>query len=254
MADNIFIFENLTALSRAAAEKFVEIGNQAIERNNRFAVALSGGSTPKRLFQTLTSDEFRIRLDWTKTHFFFGDERFVPPASNESNYRTARENLFEPLRIKPENVSRWRTEFPIEVAAEDYENELKRVFAFKASEIPRFDLILLGMGADGHTASLFPETAALNETQKLAVANRVEKLDSFRLTFTFPLVNNAANIIFLIAGAEKAETLQKVLKGEFEPHKFPAQNVKPNAGNLFYFLEKDAASLIKNDSQITIDD
>jgi 6-phosphogluconolactonase len=246
MTQNIFIFENLQALSRAAAEKFVLIGRKAIEQNNRFTIALSGGSTPKLLFQTLASDEFRSQLDWTKTFFFFGDERIVPFDSTESNYRMARENLFEPLQIKPENVRRWQTEFAPEAAAEDYENQLKDFFALKNDAIPRFDLILLGMGADGHTASLFPETLALSETEKLAIANWVEKLDSFRLTFTFPLINKAENILFLIGGAEKAETVKIVLKGEFEPHKFPAQAVEPDNGNLFYFLDKDAAKAIKN--------
>lgn len=246
MPQNIFISENLQALSRAAAENFVRLGAEAIEKNNRFTLALSGGSTPKMLFQTLASDEFRLQIDWTKTFFFFGDERCVPPDSAESNYRMARENLFESLNIKPENVFRWQTEFVPAIAAEDYENQLKDFFALKENEIPRFDLILLGMGADGHTASLFPETGALDETEKLAVANLVEKFASFRLTFTFPLINNAANIIFLIAGAEKAETVKIVLKGEFEPQKFPAQNVKPRSGNLFYFMDKEAAKAIKH--------
>lgn len=246
MPQNIFISENLQALSRAAAEHFVRLGAEAIEKNNRFTLALSGGSTPKMLFQTLASDEFRLQIDWTKTFFFFGDERCVPPDSAESNYRMARENLFESLNIKPENVFRWQTEFAPAIAAEDYENQLKDFFALKENEIPRFDLILLGMGADGHTASLFPETGALDETEKLAVANLVEKFASFRLTFTFPLINNAANIIFLIAGAEKAETVKIVLKGEFEPQKFPAQNVNPRGGNLFYFMDKEAAKAIKH--------
>lgn len=245
MPHNIFISENLQALSRAAAEMFVRIGGEAIERNNRFTVALSGGSTPKLLFKTLASDEFRLRIDWTKTFFFFGDERNAAPDSPESNYRMARENLFEPLEIPAENVYRWRAEWQnAEEIALDYEKNLTDFFK---TEMPRFDLILLGMGADGHTASLFPETSALTETQKLAVANWVKKLDSFRLTFTFPLINNAANIIFLIGGAEKAEMLKTVLEGEFEPQKFPAQNVNPRDGNLFWLIEKDAARLLSAD-------
>jgi 6-phosphogluconolactonase len=245
MPHNIFISENLQALSRAAAEMFVRIGGEAIERNNRFTVALSGGSTPKLLFQTLSSEEFRLRIDWTKTFFFFGDERNVPPDSPESNYRTARENLFEPLKIPAENVYRWRAEWQNgEEIALDYEKTLTDFFK---TELPRFDLILLGMGADGHTASLFPETLALTEIEKLAVANWVKKLDSFRLTFTFPLINNAANIVFLVGGVDKAETLKTVLEGEFEPQKFPAQNVNPRGGNLFWLIEKDAARLLSAD-------
>ena len=245
MPHNIFISENLQALSRSTAEMFVRIGSEAIERNNRFAVALSGGSTPKLLFQILSSEEFRLRVDWTKTFFFFGDERHVEPNSAESNYRMVRENLFEPLKIPPENVYRWRAEWQnAEEIALDYEKTLTDFFE---TEMPRFDLILLGMGADGHTASLFPETYALTETQKLAVANWVKKLDSFRLTLTFPLINNAANIIFLVGGTEKAEMLKTVLEGEFEPQKFPAQNVNPRDGNLFWLIEKDAARLLSAD-------
>ncbi|HEX8396530.1 MAG TPA: 6-phosphogluconolactonase [Pyrinomonadaceae bacterium] len=245
MPHNIFISENLQALSRAAAEMFVRIGNETIERNNRFTVALSGGSTPKLLFQILSRQEFRLQIDWTKTFFFFGDERHVEPNSAESNYRMARENLFKPLEIPPENVYRWRAEWQnAEEIALDYEKTLTDFFK---TELPRFDLILLGMGADGHTASLFPETSALIEMQKLAVANWVKKLDSFRLTLTFPLINNAANIIFLVGGAEKAEMLKTVLEGEFEPQKFPAQNVNPRGGNLFWLIEKDAARLLSAD-------
>ncbi|HEX9929704.1 MAG TPA: 6-phosphogluconolactonase [Pyrinomonadaceae bacterium] len=245
MPHNIFISENLQALSRAAAEMFVRIGNETIERNNHFTVALSGGSTPKLLFQILSSEEFRLRIDWTKTFFFFGDERHIEPNSAESNYRMTRENLFEPLKIPAENVYRWRAEWQnAEEIALDYEKTLTDFFK---TELPRFDLILLGMGADGHTASLFPETSALIETQKLAVANWVKKLDSFRLTFTFPLINNAVNIIFLVGGAEKAEMLKTVLEGEFEPQKFPAQNVNPRDGNLFWLIEKDAARLLSAD-------
>jgi len=245
MPHNIFISENLHALSRAAAEMFIRIGGEAIERNNRFTVALSGGSTPKLLFQILSSGEFRLRIDWTKTFFFFGDERHVEPNSAESNYRMARENLFKPLEIPAENVFRWRTEW--QNAGEIALNYEKTLTDFFKTELPRFDLILLGMGADGHTASLFPETSALIETQKLAVANWVKKLDSFRLTLTFRLINNAANIIFLVGGAEKAEMLKTVLEGEFEPQKFPAQNVNPRDGNLFWLIEKDAARLLSAD-------
>ncbi|MDQ4120801.1 MAG: 6-phosphogluconolactonase [Acidobacteriota bacterium] len=224
---------------------FIEIGNKAIARNNRFTIALSGGSTPKLLFQTLASEEFRSQIDWAKTSFFFGDERHAPPDSAESNYRMARENLFDPLEIPEGNAYRWSTEWQnAEEIAFDYEKTLIEFFKTKN---PRFDLILLGMGADAHTASLFPETTALTETEKLAVSNWVPKLDTSRLTFTFPLINNAANIVFLVAGAEKAETLKTILKGEFQPLKFPAQAVKPQDGELLWFVDKTAAKLIESD-------
>lgn len=242
MLKNLVVSEDLQTLGRRAAEMFVRVGNEAIERTNRFTVALSGGSTPKLLFQTLAGADFRGRIDWTKTRFFFGDERFVPPDSAQSNYGSARDNLFEPLRIAPENIFRWRTQLASAAeAALDYE---KTLIDFFQTALPRFDLILLGLGADGHTASLFPETAALNETQKIVVANRVEKLQTCRLTFTFPLINNAANVVFLVSGAEKAETLKTVLEGEFEPQKLPAQAVKPRDGDLFWFADEAAARLL----------
>jgi 6-phosphogluconolactonase len=245
MKSEIKIFPDLTALSSAAAELFVEIGKQAIEKNGRFTVALSGGSTPKLLFQTLSGADFRAQINRARTFFFFGDERHAPPDSKESNYRMALENLFEPFLIQPQNVFRWRGEWKnTDKIAADYE---KVLIDFFQTESPRFDLILLGMGADGHTASLFPETAALGETKKLAVANWVEKLNASRLTFTLPLINNAANIAFLIGGAEKAETLKTVLEGEFEPIKFPSQSIKPTDGKLFWYTDSDAAQLIKND-------
>lgn len=244
MSKNIVVSKDLNGLSRRAAEMFVRIGNEAIERNARFAVALSGGSTPKLLFQTLASADFRSRIDWTRTFFFFGDERHAAPDSGESNYRMARENLFEPLQIAPENVFRWRAEWHnAEEVALDYE---KTLIEFFGTESPRFDFVLLGMGKDGHTASLFPETAALTEVKKIAVANWVSKFRAFRLTFTFPLINNAANIAFLVGGADKAETLKTVLEGEFQPLKFPSQAIEPRDGNLFWLIEREAAKSLQN--------
>lgn len=249
------IFQNFDELSRFAAERFVEIGSAAIKKHGRFSVALAGGSTPKPLYRMLSTDEFRKRLEWQKVLFFFGDERNVPPDDEKSNFRMAKKNLFEPLHIPSENVFRWKTEIEdAEKAAEIYEREIRDFFdleksptaaeVFSGSAFPRFDLILLGMGADGHTASLFPGSGALKETKKIAAANRVEKLDSFRLTLTFPVINNAANVMFLVSGEEKAETLQTVIEGEFEPDKYPAQLVVPENGELFWLVDSSAASLL----------
>ncbi|MDQ3063503.1 MAG: 6-phosphogluconolactonase [Acidobacteriota bacterium] len=239
-------FPNSDELNFFAAEKFVEIANKAIEENGRSTVALAGGSTPKSLYQLLSSDNFKDQMDWTKVIFFFGDERNVLPGDAESNFRMANENLFLPLHISVENVFRWQTELRnTEKIAENYEDSAKVFFALNDDELPRFDLILLGIGGDGHTASLFPFTEALNEKEIIAVANPIEQLDTTRLTLTFPVINNAANVIFLVKGADKAETLKTVLEGKLQPEKFPAQSIKPENGELFWLVDEQAAALLK---------
>lgn len=243
----IKIFPNIEELNVFAAEKFVEIGVEAIEKSSQFTIALAGGSTPKSLYQLLASDEFENKLDWNSVFFFFGDERNVLPDDTESNFKMANENLFEPLKINAENIFRWETEFEdAETIAKDYETKILDFFDLRENEFSRFDLILLGMGDDGHTASLFPFTNALNETEKIAVENPVEKLNTTRLTLTFPAINNAENIIFLVKGADKSETLKRVLEGDFEPQKFPSQNVRPEKGNLFWLVDSSAAALLEN--------
>lgn len=243
----IKIFPNIEKLNNFAAEKFVEIANEAIKNRKIFTVALAGGSTPKTLYQLLASEEFKDRIDWSKAFFFFGDERSVLPDDKDSNFRMANENLFLPLKIFGKNIFRWQTESenPQNIA-EIYEQKIKNFFTLSENELPAFDLILLGMGADGHTASLFPFTEALQEKKKLAVANRVEKLNTTRLTLTFPVINNAKNVIFLVAGAEKAETLYDILEGEFQPEKLPSQNIKPKDGNLFWLIDENVAKLLRN--------
>ena len=241
----IHIFPNINELNVFAAEIFIEIGNKAIQSNGRFTVALAGGSTPKSLYCLLSSAEYKNRIEWKNIFFFFGDERNVPPDDEESNFRMANENLLEPLQIPEKNIFRWRTEFEnAKKIAENYEQNLQDFFDLEENEFPRFDLILLGMGDDGHTASLFPFTEALNEREKIAVANRVEKLKTIRFTLTFPAINNAANIMFLVSGSSKAGVLKKVMEGEFQPEKLPAQAVKPNNGNLFWVLDNQAAQFL----------
>lgn len=229
-------------LNKLAAAKFVSIARDAIKKNGKFSVALAGGSTPRGLYRLLATDKFRPLIDWTKVYFFFGDERNVLPDDEESNFRMANESLLKPLDIPTENVFRWQTELEnAQEVAGDYERKIKEFFNLSEKEFPRFDLILLGMGDDGHTASLFPHTEALNEIEKIAVANPVEKLGATRLTLTYPSINNAANVMFLIAGEKKAEVLREVLEGEIEPEKLPSQKIKPRNGNLFLLLDEDAA-------------
>lgn len=242
----IRIFSDLEELNIFAAEKFVEIADNTIKNRGFFTVALAGGSTPKSLYQLLSSEKFRNKIDWLKVYFFFGDERNVLPDNEESNFKMANENLFKPLKINDENIFRWQTELSdAEKISVDYEEKIS--FFFESKNEMQFDLILLGMGADGHTASLFPYTEALQETDNLTMANYVEKLGATRLTLTFPIINNARNIIFLVAGEEKAETLREVLKGGFEPEKFPSQNIRPKEGNLFWLIDKGVAKLLSND-------
>lgn len=234
----LITFENVEKLNIFAAEKFVEIAKDSIAEHGCFTVALSGGSTPKKLYSLLTQEPFRSQVEWKKVYFFFGDERHVLPDDSQSNFRMANEALFSQVEIPKENIHRFLTEKgEPKIVAEEMERGIREVFQLKEDEFSRFDLIFLGMGNDGHTASLFPETKALKEDKRIVVENYVPKFETFRLTFTFPTINNARNIIFLISGQEKAETLKEVLHGEFQPEKLPSQAVKPVNGNLLFLTD-----------------
>jgi 6-phosphogluconolactonase len=258
MSIEIIVKRNLEELSKAAAEFFVETAHASIDKNGRFTVALSGGSTPKSLYKFLASEK---RVDWPRVHFFFGDERNVPHDSPDSNFCMAKETLFDVLSIPDANVFTWDTEIAEPaVIADDYREKIQAFFSDSkklewnpvvtapGSDLyPRFDLILLGMGPDAHTASLFPYTSALDETEQTTVANYVDKLDSWRLTLTYPIINNASNIAFLVSGGEKSETLKNVLRGECDFRRFPAQGVKPTNGRLIWFVDTAAASQLNTD-------
>ena len=227
-------------LFRGAAEEFARLGRSAIGAQGRFAVALSGGSTPKNLYSLLA--ENYADFAWARTFFFFGDERHVPPDHPDSNYRMVNQALLAKIPIPPENVHRVRAENPDAAAAAlEYEEELRRFFELEPGELPRFDLILLGLGPDGHTASLFPDSEALEEQSRLVVANRVEKFNAYRITFTFPVLNRAAEAMFLASGAEKADIVGQVLRGNVAPP-LPAQRVLPNDGKLVWMLDEAAAA------------
>ena len=233
----ILIKRDLEELSSAAADLFSRIANESIDRKGFFSVALSGGTTPRSLFSLLASDRYRDTIDWSKVKIFFGDERTVPPDSPESNYRMARETLLDPLGIPEENVYPWQTGLDPNDAADLYQKVLE--------ENGPLDLVLLGLGSDAHTASLFPNTAALREKEKLAVANWVEELKTYRLTLTFPAIDNSSNVIFIVSGADKATALANVLDGEFRPEELPAQFVLPFDGELYWLVDEAAASQIK---------
>jgi 6-phosphogluconolactonase len=244
----IIVTKDKDELSKLAAERFIDIATGSIDEQGRFVVALSGGSTPKSLNNLLASDDFRNRIDWNKVGFFFGDERDVPPDAEESNFRMANESLFTPLGIADDNIFRWRTELhDADKTVSKYQGELNSFFGLKSDgEFPVFDLILLGMGPDGHTASLFPHTKTLQEMIKPVAKNWVEKLQTWRFTFTFPTINNAANVIFLAAGSEKADVLKKVVDGPQNCEQFPSQCVKPHNGKLVWLVDSAAASQLDN--------
>jgi 6-phosphogluconolactonase len=232
-------------LCHAAAEEFVRVGRLAIGAQGRFSVALSGGSTPKNLYSLLASNY--AEFPWSRTFLFFGDERHVPPTDPESNYRMVSESLLSKISIPASNVFRVQAENPdAAAAAADYEAQLRTFFELKPAQFPRFDLILLGMGPDGHTASLFPDSEGLKEQSKLVIANWVEKFKTHRISFTFPVLNRAAEVIFLASGADKAEMLRQVLEGKAPEGKntppFPAQQVQPQDGTLLWMLDDEAAS------------
>jgi 6-phosphogluconolactonase len=233
-------------LFQAAAEEVIRAATDAIAQRGRFTIALSGGSTPKNLY-TLIAANASTSLPWDRMFFFWGDERHVPPDDPDSNYRMAKEALLSKVPIPPANV------FPVPAgmqdaaaAAEAYEQTVQKFFALSAGELPRFDLILLGMGPDGHTASLFPETAALQERSRLVVANWVEKLKTSRITFTLPVLNSARCVAFLVSGTDKAAALHEVLEGDAPAEKYPAKLVQPGDGKLIWFLDRASASQLSS--------
>jgi len=245
---SIEVLANAGDLFHAAAEEFVRVGRTAIGAQGRFTVALAGGSTPKALYSLLAANY--ASFAWNRVFLFFGDERHVPPTDPQSNYRMVNESLVTKIAIPSENVFRVLTENPdANAAAADYESRLRRFFELRPEirsetrppEFPRFDLILLGMGPDGHTASLFPDSAALDEQSRLVVANWVAKFNTHRITFTFPVLNRAAEVMFLASGADKAEMLRQVLEGKNTPP-LPSQRVQPSDGKLLWMLDEPAAA------------
>ena len=244
IAADLRIVDDLRGLSQAAAEEFVTQATGTVRANGRFTVALSGGSTPKSLFSLLAST-FRDQLPWDKMFFFWGDERHVPPDHPESNYRMAYEALLSKVPVPAENVFRAPAENPdANQAAADYEQTLRKFFELSPGTFPRLDLILLGMGPDGHTASLFPGTSGLREKSRLVVANWVEKFKAYRITFTLPVLNNAAVVTFLVGGADKAETVREVLEGSQPAELFPSKLIHPTNGRLMWMLDQAAAAAL----------
>jgi len=246
------IFESPAEVARAAAQYFVEQCRESVRRSDGFCVALSGGSTPKLLYELLANpnEPFREQIDWDKTFFFFGDERNVPPDHPDSNYRMVYEAML--AHVPKTNVYRIPGEKPAPQAAEEYEDALVEVFG---PNVPDLDLIFLGLGEDGHTASLFPHSAALKETERLVIAPWVEKFNAYRLTMTLPVLNNGKSVVFLVTGASKAEILREVLKPERKPDLYPAQAISPTNGAVSWLVDKAAARLcsISNSSNAAVE-
>ena len=236
---SVYVFENPQELARATAELFAKEAESSMREIGRFAVSLAGGSTPKALYELLAA-EYRDALDWGKVHAFFGDERCVPPDHEDSNYRMAHEALLSQVPVG--SVHRMRGELDPREAATLYEEELTTFF----DGGPSFDLVLLGIGEDGHTASLFPHTPALDVRDRWVVENPVEKLGTIRITLTTPAINGARKVAFLVTGAGKAEALREVLEGDARPLDYPAKLIHPPSGALTWMIDKEAASLLSN--------
>lgn len=233
-------------LFEAGAELVAHAAKDAVDERGRFTIALSGGSTPRNLYHLLASNA-RTSLPWDRMFFFFGDERHVPPSDKDSNFKMADEAMLSKLPIPKENIFRVLAENPDAVAAaEAYEQTIVKFFALEPGQVPVFDLILLGLGPDGHTASLFPGTAALQEKSKLVVANWVEKFNTHRITFTLPVLNAARIVAFLVSGTDKAPALQAVLQSDAAGEQYPAKLVHPANGKLIWLVDRAAASGLSN--------
>lgn len=233
----VHIFDNPQELAQAVAKMFAEEAVENISEKGRFAVALTGGSTPETLYQLLAS-RYRDALEWDKVYVFFGDERTVPPDHKDSNYRMAYRTLLS--RVPVSSVNRVRCELNPAEAANLYEEELETFFGGP----PRFDLVLLGVGGDGHTASLFPRTPALDARDRFVVENPVEKLGTIRITLTAPAINAASRVVFLVTGERKAQALKEILEGDADSHEYPAKLIEP-AGELVWMVDRAAARLLK---------
>jgi 6-phosphogluconolactonase len=251
MRRELYIEADADALSRAAANEWVRAANAAVQAKGMFTVALSGGTTPQRLYSLLVDEAtLRAAVPWDKTRVFWGDERHVPPDHADSNYRMANEAMLSKAPIASTRVHRIKSELAdASRAANEYEQTLRECFNLVPGQFPRFDLVLLGLGPDGHTASLFPDTAALQERRRLVVANWVEKFASYRLTLTLPVLNNAACVIFLVSGEEKAQTLGAVLEEEAPSAPLPAQLIRPTQGRLVWLVDRAAARLLSTNQR-----
>jgi len=246
MNKNIHAYPNKEKLVAATTGRIADCIEQAIQQNGLCNMALSGGNTPGGIFSLLASIPYRDRLDWSRLHFFWGDERMVLPEHQDSNFRLVQETLLEHIKIPHENVHRMRGEIAPEEAAAEYAEMLHD--HFKESP-PCFDLMLLGLGEDGHTASLFPGTDAVEECEKHVVAVFVPKLDAWRVTLTLPVLNAARNILFLVSGKSKSEMVQRIMSNKQPDKEIPATMVNPQNGEIHWMLDSEAMVLINKNAR-----
>ncbi len=244
---NLEVFDTNELLIKSAADRFILSANSAVASWGRFSVALSGGSTPRALYELLAAERNASRVNWANVHIYWGDERCVPPDDAESNYRMTREALLDRIKIPAANVHRMRGEDSPPVAAAAYEQELREAFGTstgpsRGSPGTRFDLVLLGLGADGHTASLFPHMRAVHEQTHWAMAEHVEAVKMWRLTLTPAILNDAGEVLFLVSGSNKAAILRRVLYGERNPDELPAQAIEPGSARLHWMIDEAAAA------------
>jgi len=235
------IFKDLTELAEAVAGEFIRIGNQAISEKGRFSTALAGGSTPRKAYQLVT-ESHGDNLDWSQVHFFWGDERCVPPDRPESNYKMAYDTLLKYVSVPESNINRMKGELEPHQAAEKYQKNLHAFF----KDSPGFDLVLLGMGSDGHTASLFPGTGAVFEKHHWVRAYFIPKIDAWRITLTPAIINQSEHVIFMVSGARKASSLKEVLESPQQPERFPAQIIQPEKGTLTWMIDEEAAKMLRS--------
>ncbi len=239
----LWLTSNPARLAEAAAELFTNVGREAVSQRGRFTIALAGGNTPRRAYEALAREPWRSEVDWSRTYLFWGDERCVPPDHPDSNYRMVAEALLSRVPIPEGHVFRIPAELPDPAqAAQRYEETLRSFFGVSPNQPPRFDLVLLGLGEDGHTASLFPGTTAILEKERMVVAVWVAKLHTHRITLTLPVLNAARTVAFLVSGASKAEILRKVLSVAPAAGELPARLIQPRDGTLFWLVDEEAAS------------
>lgn len=239
---NVFVFDTPEQLAFAAAERFVKYAQEAVTDHGLFSVALAGGNTPRRVYEILATEDFKSQVSWQSVQLFFGDERCVPPDDPDSNYGMVYAAMISKIPIPSTNVHRIVGEGDADANAQAYERELKSLFP--GLSWPRFDLVLLGMGQDGHTASLFSGDEALNETTRWVIKTRIERLKQDRITLTIPVFSHAAHAMFLVTGIDKAKRLAEVLRGQSDPQRLPAQAIQPIKGSLEWLVDAAAASLL----------
>ncbi|HUN87630.1 MAG TPA: 6-phosphogluconolactonase [Terriglobales bacterium] len=225
-----------------AADMIVGLARQAVSESRPLTIALSGGSTPRKLFESLASPQWQSKVPWGQIEFFWGDERYVPITDHDSNFRMTWEAMLSKVPVPPEHIHRWLTERPAEEAAQLQEEEIRNVVPAGSTGLPEFDLILLGLGTNGHTASLFPYQPALHEKSRLTIAEYIDEVKMQRLTFSTPLINAAKQVVFLALGADKATVVREILAGVFDPERLPAQLIRPTRGKLTWILDEESAS------------